>query len=68
LSRFLSPTFISPLNISLAVVEHFTSTKGFKSELSPPPTLLPPIDPAIIVLSPCISSEFKNFIKKIIIF
>jgi len=48
---FLSPILISPLNISLAVVEHFTSMKGFKSELSEP-TFVPPIEPAIMVLSP----------------
>ena len=49
---FLSPTFMSPLNISLAVVLHFTSINGFKSAPLSEPTLLPPIAPAIIVLSP----------------
>lgn len=56
---FLSPIFISPLKISLAVVLHCTSMKGFKSLPSPPPTFVPPIDPAIIVLSPWISSKIK---------
>jgi len=43
---------MSPLKTSLAVVEHLTSINGFKSPLLSAPTLVPPIDPAIIVLSP----------------
>jgi hypothetical protein len=54
---------MSPLNISLAVVLHFTSIKGFKSLPSPEPTFVPPIEPAIIVLSPFISSNINKKIN-----